>query len=509
MSIRTRLVFGFSMLLALMVSQAFIAMSQVERLTTISNEIASRAMERVEHVSRISTALAQLRGAELAYILSPSQETTSFYGEEMKRLWGDIEESIGRYRTVINDPKRLADYEAFLLHIDKYRDYHELLLSLTEEGRRADAQEVMAVSQKEFNYMTYHIQRLRHEEYDTSLMLGTVAQGMASRSRYLFGIATLLVAVVEVGLGWYVWRSLSGGLGSLLEGTRRVSRGDLSHPVPAGAKDEFGELARAFNTMMLSLRESQEENLRLTQEALRMREERIRLLRDSLLKVVKAQEEERQRVARELHDQAGQALTALQFGLAQLEREVDSPRLKEQVESLRSLTVETMEEIRNLALDLRPSALDELGLVPALRGYIRDFSRRIGIPIELEVTGLDARLPSEMELSIFRVVQEGLTNVAKHAMASHAWVSLRADGRRLEVSVVDDGVGFDVEKMLGSPERKSLGLFGIQERVELMGGSLKVESQPGKGTRLYIQVPLNQRKGEGGPENRAGGLERQ
>lgn len=323
-----------------------------------------------------------------------------------------------------------------------------------------------------------------------ALVVGGAFFALASRSWHFFLVTTLIVGVVEVGLGWYIWRSLSGGLRRLLQATREVSQGDLSQPVPVTSGDEFGELARSFNAMMLSLRQSQDENLRLTQEALRMREERVRLLQESLVRVVQAQEEERQRVARELHDQAGQALTAIRLGLAQLERETTSPQVKEQAASLRALTADTMEEIRNLALDLRPAALDELGLVPALREMVRDFSRRVGFPINLEVSGLEKRLPLEIEVALFRAIQEGLTNVAKHSRATHACVNLKADATRLEVGVEDNGVGFSVAEVVGALGRRSLGLFGIQERVSLLGGTSQVQSEPGKGTKLTISVPL-------------------
>ena len=317
-----------------------------------------------------------------------------------------------------------------------------------------------------------------------------LALSLASRSWTIFIVTTVIVGMVEIGLGWYILRSLSGGFNKLLEGTRAVSRGDLSQPVDVASKDEFGELADSFNSMMLSLKQSQEENLRLTQETLRMREAHVRLLQGSLANVVEAQEKERRRLARELHDQAGQALMVLQLGLARLEQAADSPQAKAQAASLHSLAVETMEKIRNLALDLRPAALDELGLALALQEFIRDFSHRVGISMELNVSELDGRLPPETEVALFRVIQEGLTNVAKHSRATRAWVSLKPDSTKLEVTVEDNGVGFNVAEVLGCSGRRALGLFGIQERVSLLGGSSQIQAQPGKGTKLVISVPL-------------------
>lgn len=498
MSIKTRLVFGLSMLLALIVAQAFIAMDQVGRLRNITQEVAVVSMERVEYVAHVATELSQLRAAELGLLLSANPDEERKYQNEIRSLWDSVGSSIELYHNRIEDTGRLADYEAFLTHIEKYQAFGQQFMTLNESGRDQDAQLLFTRFQGEFDQMMNHIHRLRHEEFAASLEMSAVAQGLTSRSRHLFIVAVLVVGIVELGLGWYIWKSLSGGLEGLLEGTRRVSKGDLSQSVPEGSRDEFGELASSFNAMVSSLKASQEENQRLAQVTMRMQEERIQLLRGTLEKVVGAQELERTRVARELHDQAGQALTALQFGLAQLERSADSPQLKEQAASLRSLTVETMNEIRNLALDLRPSILDELGLVPALRSYVRDFSRRISVPIEFETSGLNNRLPPEAELILFRVVQEGLTNVAKHSKATAVKVSLTADKGQIEARVEDNGAGFYVEEVLKDSGRKSLGIFGMRERIGLLNGTVDVQSSPGQGTRLIFTVPQGQKVERGG-----------
>lgn len=479
------------MLLILMVGQTVIAADQITRLTVTSQEATGMAMKRLEQVTRINTALAEIRASELGYVLSLLPAERSRYGAEIVSLRENIAFTVERYHQAIDDPVRLADYEAFLLHIEDYRKVDKTLVELVDLGGRAEAQGFFTASQPAFNKMLYHIHRLSSEEASISQALSQMAVEEASRARYFFIVVTALAALGEIGLGYYIFYSLSGGLGRLLEGTRRVTGGDLSHRVAVVSRDEFGELTRSFNSMVASLQVSQEENLRLTRESLQMREEHIRLLKDSLRRVVRAQEEERQRVARELHDEAGQSLTALQMGLARLEREAGSPQLRERVVALRSLAVATMDEVHRLALDLRPSALDELGLIPALRGHIREFSQRIGLPIEFQVNGEERRLPAEAETALFRVVQEGLTNVLKHSQAHHAWVAMHISPSHLVVTVRDDGVGFEVEKVLGSSDRRWLGLFGIRERVELLGGSLQVQSQPGQGTTLTVSVPLD------------------
>jgi signal transduction histidine kinase len=238
------------------------------------------------------------------------------------------------------------------------------------------------------------------------------------------------------------------------------------------------------------LQEVRNELVELHAEALRTREERIALLHKNISRVVRAQEDERLRVARELHDQASQSLTGLHLSLSRLEQTVSSADVRREIASLRALTVEAMDMIRNVALDLRPSTLDDLGLVPALRDYVRTFSSRAGLCVEFEASGVNGRLPTETEIALFRIAQEGLTNVAKHARASRARITLHGENQEpLTLTVEDNGVGFDVEKALGATGAKHLGLFGIQERCLLLGADLSLFSDTGEGTRLVISVP--------------------
>ena len=217
--------------------------------------------------------------------------------------------------------------------------------------------------------------------------------------------------------------------------------------------------------------------------------------------VISAQEDERKRIARELHDEAGQALTALIIGLERGEQQMEGNHLarpRQTVAHLRDLAVQTLEEIRNLALDLRPSLLDDLGLVAAIRWYARTCSARGNLPVEVEVAGLDEgdRLGPEVETTVFRIVQEGLTNVLKHAAASHAWVRVRRNAMELTVEVEDDGRGVVAFDASGTDRAGRLGLFGMVERARLLGGSIDIGPRPGRGTQLRLTVPLP--VGEGG-----------
>ena len=211
-----------------------------------------------------------------------------------------------------------------------------------------------------------------------------------------------------------------------------------------------------------------------------------RVTRDAVRRVVEAQELERARLARELHDETGQALTSILLGLRDLEEAVGAEAGKAAVAPLRELVVSTLQDVRRLAVELRPSALDDFGLVPAVERLSTTLSEHSGLGIDVEAQLGGHRLPAEAETALYRIVQEALTNVVKHASARHVSITLvRKEGSAVVV-VEDDGEGFEP----GSTRAGALGLVGMRERVALVGGRLKVESSPGTGTTLVAEVPL-------------------
>ena len=201
-----------------------------------------------------------------------------------------------------------------------------------------------------------------------------------------------------------------------------------------------------------------------------------------------AQEEERRRLARELHDDTAQALASLMVRLRLLER-ADPAELGQRVVEFLAVLARALDEVRRMAYDLRPSMLDDLGLTPALETHLREVAGRSGLQVHFRSSGLDVRLPNEVELVVYRIVQEALSNAVKHAQASEASVELCLTGRTLDVLVIDNGHGFDVAATLASRER-GLGLFGMQERATLVGGELNVISQVDAGTRVQATITL-------------------
>jgi PAS domain S-box-containing protein len=220
------------------------------------------------------------------------------------------------------------------------------------------------------------------------------------------------------------------------------------------------------------------------------------LRRQLLQRIVVAQEEERHRIARELHDEVGQGLTALVMQLGAVETALPSgaSELREQLAGIRSLTSQTVGEVRRLMLDLRPAVLDDLGLVPAIRWYVESHISPTGIGATVSISGLDEqqRLPRRVELVAFRLTQEAVTNVLRHAKATRITVALERRGEMLEVSIIDDGCGFDTGARRRLGLRSGWGLVGMQERVSLLGGSLTVASEAGRGTRVTATIPVGE-----------------
>jgi two-component system, NarL family, sensor histidine kinase DevS len=210
-----------------------------------------------------------------------------------------------------------------------------------------------------------------------------------------------------------------------------------------------------------------------------------RVARDALRRVVSAQELERRRLARELHDETGQALTSILLGLKSLEDADDESDLAESTSRLRELVVTTLQDVRRLAVELRPKALDDFGLVPALERLVETFREQTGIQVDLEPRLGDDRLPPEVETALYRITQEALTNVVKHAHANRVSIVLTRRDGSVSAVIEDNGRGFAEEQ--GS--ENGLGLLGMRERVALVDGRLSVESSPGAGTTLSIEVP--------------------
>jgi PAS domain S-box-containing protein len=219
-------------------------------------------------------------------------------------------------------------------------------------------------------------------------------------------------------------------------------------------------------------------------------EEKSRQLRSLSRRVLEAQETERRRVAHELHDELGQSLTAIKINLQSRERFKDRSPTELNAENLR-IVEDALQHVRRLAVALRPSVLDDLGLIPALRGITEQTASRSGFSVRFQPALPEARLPPDVETACFRIVQEALTNIARHAHAQHVDIDLFHDGDALVLGIHDDGCGFDVAAVRGRASAgDSIGLLGMKERATLLGGQLDIESIPGLGSTVRMRCPL-------------------
>jgi two-component system sensor histidine kinase UhpB len=281
-------------------------------------------------------------------------------------------------------------------------------------------------------------------------------------------------AGLSVAVNWVVLKAALRPLDGITRAVEEVRKGNLR---ARAARDPFSD--------------PQIETLRETLNAMldRLDEHGTRLLALSS-QIIKAQEEERLRIARELHDETAQALASLLVRQRVAERSPDAASLQRTMADLRVLTSEALEGVRRMALELRPTMLDDLGLVAALEAYTEAYGARMPLAVHFSADGFeDRRVAPQAELVLYRVVQEALTNAAKHADARHVRVELRRRPDEVVAMVEDDGRGFDVEETMRSRER-GLGLFGMQERMALVQGELLIDSAPGRGTRIDARVPM-------------------
>lgn len=267
--------------------------------------------------------------------------------------------------------------------------------------------------------------------------------------------------------------SLARPISRVVAGLREMAQGegDAIIRVDVKSKDEVGELAKGFNVFATTIKKAQDQLRRLSKS------------------IMNSQEKERRAIARELHDELGQMLTALRMDAVWIRGHLkkNDPKAADRALTMCNLIDKSIDDVQGMALRLRPRLLDDLGLIPALDWYIGDFERRTGVVCSFE----NADVPHLNDLqttAVFRIVQESLTNVARHALATHVKISLQGQDGMLALTVEDDGGGFDTRR-ISDPD--CLGIAGMRERVALVGGTIKIEALPGQGTRLSCRMPIN------------------
>jgi signal transduction histidine kinase len=289
-------------------------------------------------------------------------------------------------------------------------------------------------------------------------------------------LTTMIVAIAGIVAAMLLTWLLTRPILQLVETTHRVGGGDLTARAPHWADDEIGALADAFNQMVVDLNASRQAIAE--KEAARTR---------LLAQLITAQEEERRRIARELHDDVGQSLTSLMVGLKLLDQLENHGSVRDKTAELRQVAGDALDEVRTLSRRLRPSVLDDLGLAAALDRYAAEFASHYpALTVDLHCNLL-SRLPLMLEITLYRIIQEAMTNAARHSQAGALSVLLSVRNGRVQAIVEDDGCGFDPEAVLR--QKDSVGLHSMAERAELLNGELKIESS-NTGTTVYVEVPL-------------------
>jgi two-component system sensor histidine kinase UhpB len=310
---------------------------------------------------------------------------------------------------------------------------------------------------------------------------GTWLASNLGNSRQALATPTSLIIFIVVGwlvsiaLNFVVLQVAFRPLQDLGKVMNRVQVGERSLRAPTtGVDPEADQLAQTFNMMLEAI-----------DDATRLRASQI----------INAQEQERKRIARELHDETSQVLTSLLISLAILEESITTQEARDRIADTRKLAHQTLRAIRNLSIDLRPSALDDLGLLPALRWYVKEYQQKCSIDVEFVAHGFKQRLPAEVETALYRIVQESLTNTARHANAHKVLITMKEDADAVYVTIKDDGRGFDVGTLLKTPDQeRGLGLAGMNERAVLLDGSLTIHSRSGHGTTIEVHIPLTPAK---------------
>ncbi len=297
------------------------------------------------------------------------------------------------------------------------------------------------------------------------------------------GVTLTLALLLAVAIG----RRLAHPVAALVTYATAVGRGERIQPNPTGVS-EADAVARSLQQASEQLHRSASERNQALEDLALLNQERAALLQQAVV----AQEVERKRIARELHDSIGQYLTALRLGFRPIEAHCNADEQSRQgLAKLKTLTAELGRELNRMAWELRPMALDHLGLQRAVTQYLEEWAERSGLDIDLEVTLGDRRLPQAVETALFRVLQEAVANVMKHSGATQVGVILEATDAEARLIVEDNGRGFAIEPGENlTVGLQHLGLLGVRERLALVKGRLEVESTPGGGTTIYVTVPL-------------------
>jgi signal transduction histidine kinase len=321
------------------------------------------------------------------------------------------------------------------------------------------------------------------------LLLSEISQKAVLEPANNFLRTVIIIACILISIGiflaWTMSRNITRPLNKLTAAAAAIANGDYSTTVAVDRKDEVGKLARAFNAMIGQVSKARQGLEQKVIEAGTVNEQ----LRNLSAHLQNIREDERKHIAREMHDELGQLLTGFKMDVSwlgkQLEKSED-PVVRERLAGMTAIIDESVKFVRKIAAELRPSILDDLGLVAALEWYSREFEKRYNIKIEFRSQVQELNASSLVATGLFRMYQESLTNVARHSGADKVLTTLQISRDHICLSIRDNGKGF----VTTPQEKKTLGLLGMKERAIMIGGKLEIRSEPGKGTTIEIEIPL-------------------
>jgi len=452
---RTVLTAGFGGLLLLMTLSAVDGMRALRQIQDSNDTIREQFLGRTRVLERIRADVYVSGTYVRDYLLEPEAGKAEGHRYSLLEARRDMDAALAEYRTLING-QEMTPFHGLEVQLADYWKVLEPVFGWTPEQRRRAG------------YVF-----LRDEVFP--------------RRQSMLAIANRIAGLNEA--------QLNAGRATLEETFRQSSRRlGLTIAFTIG----LGLLLAAFS--MRKILGLEATATRHYEEIARAREE----LQQLSARLVEAQEEERRSISRELHDEVGQSLTGVLVEMANLStliRARDFEGVSGKATELKKLIEDSIRVVRNLALLLRPSMLDDLGLVPALEWQAREVSRRTGIRVDVAATDVSEQLPEEHKTCIYRVVQEALHNIAQHASARRVTVTVREEEGRLTLAIEDDGRGFDAGR------QKGMGLLGMEERVRHLGGSFDVRSRPGAGAAVNVVLPLPVEQGhDRGAAGREGAL---
>ena len=328
------------------------------------------------------------------------------------------------------------------------------------------------------------------EEINTAILeTSNYLKENIARVQDVFIIAFTILVVCIIGLTLLLSHVITSPIIALKQGAEAIGQGKLDYKLKINSKDELGDLANEFNKMAAALKSYLEELTRKSEENI-IKEKRIQdNLRLYAQKVSEAQESERKRIARDLHDDTVQSLVVIARHLD----DIASGQSQLSISDLREKVSNIIKEVRHFSQELRPSILDDLGLIPSVEWLASDLINNYKIKVETKISGEFTTLPSQSELILFRIIQEALTNVRKHSEATLAQVILHYASDFMRVTIKDNGKGFDIPSAKEDLTWEGkLGLTGMYERAQLLRGTLTIQSHPGEGTTITLEVPLKE-----------------